>query len=155
MKTFATTRVVAPLLLWVAIAASNAHAQAKGSEVAAVQLLIERFHAALASGDARTAEKLLATDAVILEAGMKESRAEYLEHHLHEDIKFAKALPSTRSQPQITFAGDVAWVSSTSVTQEIYQSKSLNMAGAELMVLTRTPSGWIIRAIHWSSRKTK
>jgi hypothetical protein len=31
----------------------------------------------------------------------------------------------------------------------------IDSAGVELMVLTKGDSGWRIRAIHWSNRKTK
>lgn len=155
MRTSYIARAFACLSLLLLIAAQSAFAQTRRSDVAAVAAAIESFHAALASGNAEAATKLLAPDAVILEAGAKETRAEYLDHHLQEDIKFAKAVPSTRGKPTITIAGDVAWASSTSVTQGTYQSQPLNLVGAELLVLSRTPTGWRIRAIHWSSRKGK
>ena len=134
---------------------AQALAQVALSDAAAVAATVESFHAALSSGNAEAATKLLAPDAVVLESGDKETRRQYVGHHLLEDIKFAKAVPSTRGQPEVMISGDVAWTSSTSVTQGTYQSKALNLVGAELMVLTRTPSGWQIRAIHWSSRKGK
>jgi len=132
---------------------SGAPAVPDDSAAVAVAATVQSFHAALASGDIEAAARLLAPDAVVLESGGKETRKEYIGHHLLEDIKFAKAVPSTLEGPEITVAGDVAWASSTSVIQGTYQSRSLNLVGAELMILTRTPSGWQIRAIHWSSRK--
>jgi ketosteroid isomerase-like protein len=48
--------------------------------------------------------------------------------------------------------GDAAWVSSTSTTTGEYRGRQVNSSGAELMVLARTPQGWRIAAIHWSSR---
>jgi hypothetical protein len=33
-----------------------------------------------------------------------------------------------------------------------YRGKAVDIASAELLVLTRAPAGWRIRAIHWSSR---
>jgi ketosteroid isomerase-like protein len=134
---------------------AQALAQVALSDAAAVAATVESFHAALSSGNTEAATKLLAPDAVVLESGDKETRKQYVGHHLLEDIKFAKAVPSTRGQPEVMISGDVAWTSSTSVTQGTYQSKALHLVGAELMVLTRTPSGWQIRAIHWSSRKGK
>jgi hypothetical protein len=47
----------------------------------------------------------------------------------------------------------VAWVVGTSTTRGEYRGRPVNSAGAELMVLTRTPHGWRIAAIHWSSRR--
>jgi ketosteroid isomerase-like protein len=49
--------------------------------------------------------------------------------------------------------GDVAWVVGTSTTRGEYRGRPVDSAGAELMVLTRTPQGWRIAAIHWSSRR--
>ena len=36
-----------------------------------------------------------------------------------------------------------------------YRDRPINAAGAELMVLVRTPVGWRITAIHWSSRNVR
>ena len=128
---------------------------ATDKDSAAVSATITRFHTALAAGDAQTAASLLAPDATILESGGRESRSEYIGHHLLEDIKFIKAVPSKSGPLDITVQGDVAWASSTSTTRGSFESKPINLVGAELMVLTKTPSGWLIRAIHWSSRKAK
>ena len=155
MKTTRIARFASCTLLFLAAIVQSAGAQAVGTDASAVAATVQSFHAALSSGNAEGAASLLAPDAVVLEGGEKETREEYIGHHLLEDIKFAKAVPSTRGQPEVTVAGDVAWVSSTSVTQGTYQSKALNLIGAELIVLTRTASGWQIRAIHWSSRKGK
>jgi ketosteroid isomerase-like protein len=155
MKSTHIARLIFCSSLLFAAGADKALAQVVRSDAAAVAAVVESFHAALSSGNAETATRLLAPDAVVMEGGDKETRIEYVGHHLLEDIKFAKAVPSTRGHPEITVVGDVAWASSTSVTQGTYQSKALHLVGAELMVLTRTPSGWQIRAIHWSSRKGK
>jgi ketosteroid isomerase-like protein len=148
-------RGVGLLSCLVAATCQSAGAQVVDAEAAAVAATVHSFHAALASGDATAATRLLAPDAVVLEGGDKETRKQYVEHHLLEDIKFAKAVPSTAGVPEITVVGDVAWSISTSVMHGTYQSKTLNLVGAELMVLTRTSSGWQIRAIHWSSRQDK
>lgn len=113
---------------------------------------VARFHSALASGDSAAALALLATDALILESGEMQTRAEYRSHHLPADIAFAAAVPSTRTVAQIVVRGDAAWVTSTSATQGTFNGRSVNSAGVELVVLARTASGWQIRAIHWSSR---
>jgi hypothetical protein len=53
---------------------------------------------------------------------------------------------------QVTLAGNVAWAASTSETRGSFNGRAIDSRGAELMILTRSPSGWVIRAIHWSSR---
>jgi len=88
-----------------------------------------------------------------MEAGGVEHLADYLSHHLGADIEFAKAVPSQRTMVSVVQQGDVAWVVGTSVTRGTFRDRPINSNGAELMVLTRSGSGWLIRAIHWSSRR--
>ena len=130
-----------------------AYAQVPGGEGANVASVVRDFHAALEAGDSQAASRLLAPDAVILEGGDRETRKEYLDDHLQADIKFAQAVPARRSKADVTVSGDTAWAVSTSVAQGTYQSKPIDLVGAELMVLSKTPAGWVIRSIHWSSRK--
>lgn len=125
---------------------------AQGTDSAAVAATVRAYHAALATGDSAAALRLLASDAVILESGGSESRAEYRAHHLPADIAFAMAVPSVRGKIAVTLAGDVAWARSTSTTDGTFKDRTIRSNGAELMVLSRTPTGWQIRAIHWSSR---
>lgn len=150
---FKPSRWSLALLILCALHAPAAYA--KDSDSAAVSAVVARFHTALTAGDVQTAANLLAPDATILERGGRESRSEYIGHHLPEDIKFIQAVPSKSSPLDITVLGDVAWASSTSTTRGTFESKPVNLVGAELMVLTKSPSGWLIRAIHWSSRKAK
>ena len=90
-----------------------------------------------------------------LESGGIETREEYRSHHLPADIQFARAVPSQEGPLTVRVRGDVAWATSTSVTQGTYRDRQINSAGAELMVLTRTAGGWKIAAIHWSSRQRR
>jgi len=124
---------------------------------AAVAAVVSSYHRALAEGDSAAALRLLAPDAIVLEAGGVETRAEYRSHHLSGDIEFARAVSSRNSDVRVVVAGDVAWATSTSVTEGTFKDRPVNSAGAELMVLSRirTPGGraWRIRAIHWSSRR--
>ena len=142
--------------MWLLLGAMHAPgAYASDLEKTAVSAVVSRFHAALRAGDAQTAASLLAADATVMEGGDRETRVQYVQHHLHEDIKFAKAVPGKSSPLDITVMGDVAWASSTSTTRGNYASQAINLSGAELMVLSKSPDGWFIRAIHWSSRKIK
>jgi len=125
--------------------------QGTGDSLAVVHT-VRSYHAALVAGDSSAALALLGPDAVILETGGRESRDEYRSHHLPGDIQFARAVPSEQGDIQVTVAGDIAWAVSTSTTSGTFRDRAINSVGAELMVLSRAGSGWLIRAIHWSSR---
>ena len=141
-------------ILALVLVAQNFSVQAQSSPVdsAAVAATVSGFHAALERGDAAGALRLLAADAVILENGSLETREDYRSHHLPADMEFAREVPTRRSEVRIAVNGDTAWASSTSVTQGSFRARPINSAGAELMLLSRTSTGWVIRAIHWSSR---
>lgn len=146
-------RVVMPALAFgAAVPAATLAAQASADSAAVVRV-VERFHGALEAGDSAAAIALLAPDAVILESGSAESVAEYRAHHLPADIEFARAIKGTRTALRVTVRGDAAWAAGTSSTQGEFKGRAVNSAGAELMVLVRTASGWRISAIHWSSRR--
>lgn len=138
--------VVPPSTPWVPAFAPAA------SDSTAVTDVVERFHHALARGDSVAALALLSRDAVIIESGEVESLEEYRSHHLPADIGFARAVKGKRSSLRVAVRGDVAWTAATSTTQGIFRGRTVNSAGAELMVLTRGVDGWRISAIHWSSR---
>jgi hypothetical protein len=122
-------------------------------EESAPERIVEQFHTALAAGDSTTAVALLDTSVVVLESGEYESRSDYLRHHLPADIAYARAVQSVRRVRQVTQEGNTAWVASTSETTGSFNGRAVNSEGAELMVLTKGPSGWRIVAIHWSSRR--
>ena len=65
----------------------------------------------------------------------------------------AALLLATPMRPAHAQSGDSAWAVSTSVTQGTFQSKPIDRVGVELMVLSPMPAGWVIRSIHWSSRR--
>lgn len=136
-------------------AAINVSAQQPDPEALAAQAVVRSFHDALRRGDAQAAQMLLAADAVILEGGHMESREEYLKHHLSADIEFAKAVPSTTTRTEATVSGQTAWVRSATSSHGKFRNSTVNLSGVELVVLTRTPAGWEIRAVHWSSRQVK
>lgn len=136
-------------------ASASTPSVASQSDSASVVSVIERFRAAMTAGDSAAVMGLLAPDAVILESGGVETRAEYQSHHLPGDIGYAKSMKSTRGPIRVSVRGDVAWASSTSTTTGESRGRQVNSAGAELMVLTRTAAGWRISAIHWSSRSQR
>ena len=120
---------------------------------AAVLDVVDSFHAALRTGDSTGAAALLGSDVIVLESGDMEDRAAYLTHHLPADIEFAKAVTEQRDPVRITVRGDVAWAASTGRARGTIRGRDVNSASAELMVLVRTPPGWRISAIHWSSHR--
>ena len=116
---------------------------------------VSAFHAALKGDNPAAVMELLAPDAQILESGHSETRAEYEKGHLAADMEFAKAMQSTRENVVTRQEGSVAWVTSTSRSTGSFKGREVDSAGTELMVLSRAPEGWRIRAIHWSSHAIK
>lgn len=144
--------------VWLAVvvaaicAPSAVHGQSPAADSAAVAAIVTRFHRALRAGDSTAALALLADDALILESGGVEMKEEYRGHHLPGDIAMLRAVQNKARAPRVTVQGDAAWAASTSTIEGTYQGKALDLASAELMVLSRASGGWRIRAIHWSSR---
>ena len=132
------------------MAASSTH-----PDSAAVAAVVNEFHEVLARGDSAAALALLASDAVILESGALETKPQYRSHHLSGDIQFARAVKAVRTPIKVVVAGETAWTVSTSTTQGDFNGRAINSTGAESMVLSRTPAGWRIRSIHWSSRNRR
>lgn len=122
------------------------------SDSAAVAGAVKRYHHALTEGDSAAALALLSPDVIIMESGRVESLREYRSHHLAADIAFTRAVKETRSPVRVKVQGNVAWTAATGTTRGTFRGKPVNSAGAELMVLTRSADGWVISAIHWSSR---
>jgi ketosteroid isomerase-like protein len=125
------------------------------ADSAAVAATVDRFHRALETGDSAAALSLLAPDVVILEGGGTETLGQYRRHHLAADMAFAKAVKSLRKRGRVTVAGDVAWAWATSATDGEYRGRRIAVDAAELAVLSRRGSGWVIRAMHWSSESRR
>lgn len=116
---------------------------------------VNGFHDALAKGDEAGALAFLTPDAQILESGDRQTREEYAREHLPADIAFAKAVPSTRGALIVRQEGNVAWTTSTSQSKGTYTGRDVNTDGVEVMVLSKTATGWRIRAIHWSAHPNR
>jgi ketosteroid isomerase-like protein len=124
-----------------AIPSQGATARRQASDSAAAVAVVRRYNELLAAEDSLGALALLTEDAVVLESGGVETRAEYRAQHLPADIEFARAVRSERTVRRASVRGDVAWVSSTSTAQGDFRGRAVNSVGAELMVLVRTPTG--------------
>ena len=119
-----------------------------------VTAVLESFYGAMKSGDRAAAMRLLAPDAVFLESGKLETRAEYESNHLPADIEFESQVTGTRGPLRITFSGNTAWIIATTEYHGTFKSDPVNFVSAQLMVLTRDAgNNWLIRTIHWSSRR--
>ncbi len=125
---------------------------AQTADAEAVEVVVDAFHQALATGDSARALSLLAEDVTILESGGVESKSQYRSGHLRGDMRFAQAVPRERGEIRVSVIGDVAWAYSTNVAQGTMGDREINSQGAELVVLAREGGNWLIKAIHWSSR---
>jgi len=127
-------------------------APSQSTDSSEVARAVAAYHTAEAAGDSAAMLALLDEDAVILESGGVETKVDFRAHHLAADIAFIRAVKIERSPIRVRVRGDAAWATSTSTAQGTLNGRTVNSAGAELMVLARTPAGWKITAIHWSSR---
>lgn len=114
--------------------------------------VVEQFHAAVVAADSAVAADLLTAEALILESGGQETKEEYFSHHFFGDASFLAAITREPVTSQLRLAGDAAWVASISRVYGTFHDREIDSNSAELMVLRRTPEGWRIAAIHWSSR---
>ncbi len=119
---------------------------------AEVRAVVEGFHADLAAGDSAIALGRLHPDVLIYESGHAESLAEYRGAHLGADIGFASATTREVTAETVNVWGDQALYMARSRTTGRYRGRDVDMEGTETMVLIRTPQGWRIRHVHWSSR---
>ncbi|MEQ1759948.1 MAG: nuclear transport factor 2 family protein [Vicinamibacterales bacterium] len=120
---------------------------------AGVTAVFEAFYGAMKTGDIAAAMRTIAPDAVFVEGGRLETRAEYESNHLPADIEFERAVTGKRGPVSITFNGNTAWVIATTEYEGTFENAPVNFVSAQLMVLTRTDGRWLIRSVHWSSRR--
>ena len=118
-----------------------------------VTAVLEAFYGAMKTGDTAGAMRLIAPDAVFIESGRLETRAEYEANHLPADIEFERQVTGKRGPMRVTFEGNTAWVIVTTEFQGTFDGSPVNFVSAQLAVLTRETGDWRIRSIHWSSRR--
>jgi ketosteroid isomerase-like protein len=140
--------VAAAAVLGVSMACAPAAPRAE--DVVAV---MESFYGAMKTGDTKGAMQHIAADAVFVESGQLETRAEYEANHLPADIKFEKQVTGKRSPWQVKFDGDTAWGIATSEYEGTFDGSPVNFVSAQLAVLSRQDGAWRIRSVHWSSRR--
>lgn len=116
--------------------------------------VVEAFDRALATADTAAALRVLARDVVIFESGgVEASRDEYRRHHLPSDIAYASSVTKEVLSRRSGESGDVAWVLSESRWTGTFRDRAVDARSVETMMLRRTPEGWRIVHIHWSSRR--
>ena len=122
----------------------------------AARQTVQAFHAALAAGDSAKALSLLAPDVVIFESGgVEASRDEYRSHHLPADMEFSRSVTREITSERYGSSGDVAWVLTESRSTGTFRGQPIDSRGVGTMLLRRTPEGWRITHIHWSSRRAR
>jgi hypothetical protein len=148
--TIAAFRRVAMLSALVVSLPTCVSAQSRESQVTAV---LDSFYGAMKTGDKTAAMRVIAPDAVFVESGTLETRAQYEANHLPADIEFESQVTGNRSPWRVVFHGDAAWVIATTEYQGTFQNSPVNFVSAQLAVLTHDAGNWLIRSIHWSSRR--
>jgi ketosteroid isomerase-like protein len=120
---------------------------------AEVRDTLEAFYAAMKNGDRAAAMSHIAEDAVFVEGGRLETRQEYEENHLPNDIGFEKQVTGKRGEWKITIEDNTAWAIATTEYDGIFDGAPVAFTSAQLAVLSRDGGAWRIRSIHWSSRR--
>jgi ketosteroid isomerase-like protein len=150
-----TVAIVVGVLVATVTQTATAQQRSAGDSAAAVGA-VNRFHAALSSGDSTAALAVLVPEVMILEGGNVETFAQYRSGHLVADMRAMTGTKPTRTVTQVTVSGDAAWVISTSRTERTAANGTVTASvTAESMVLKRTAAGWKIAAIHWSSGRAR
>jgi ketosteroid isomerase-like protein len=134
------------------MSAGQLAAQPETGDSARVVAVVEEFHRAIAKGDQAAVTRLIAEDAIMMEAGGVETRAQYLKDHLPADAEFEKSVTTKRSAVQVVVLADAAWATSTSEFAGTFQGRAVDSIGTELIVLSRAADSWRIRAIAWTGR---
>ena len=76
-------------------------------------------------------------DVVVLEAGTRETRQEYRDHHLGADMQYARSTRTTRGPIHVTVVGDVAWAESTSESSRTVEGRTVLSSGGSTRRLCR------------------
>jgi ketosteroid isomerase-like protein len=130
-------------------------AEPPADKAAAVTEAVKAFHRALKEGNADAAMEILAPDALILESGHTQTREQYGAGHLQGDMALMRSASVTHSDFTIKQETGIAWTTQTYRVTGTHKGREIDSQGVELMVLTETPAGWRIRAVHWSNHSVK
>ncbi len=117
-----------------------------------VREIVASFHAALARGDSAAALGLLHPEVRIYEQGHAETLEEYRAGHLAADVAFAAAVRREVVREEVIAGEDMALYVAETAARGTFRGREVDAAGTETVHVVRTPDGWRIRHIHWSSR---
>ena len=129
-----------------------AQSGADSAQQAGVLEVVRLFHSALAAGDSASVVAQLHPAVVIYEGGHAETLSEYRRGHLSSDIAFAAATRRDIAEEAVEVRGEFALYTSQTRTTGRWRDREIDAHGTETVVFVRTPDGWRIRHIHWSSR---
>jgi len=147
------TRALSAVLIVSTLSGLSAACSAPAPREDEVVAPLAAFYAAMKTGDKAAAMRPIAADAVFIESGTLETRAEYEANHLPADIEFESQITGKRSPWQVKTQGDTAWVIATTEYDGTVDGSRVNFVSAQLAVLSRESGAWQIRSIHWSSRR--
>ncbi|TAK51746.1 MAG: DUF4440 domain-containing protein [Betaproteobacteria bacterium] len=110
------------------------------------------FRSALEGGREQAVLALLVPELLVYESGDRNrSRTEYAAHHLRADMAFLAQARVRVLEQVVSTEGSSAWVA----TRSRIVAPSADLISTETLMLRRTPDGWRIWHIHWSSRKAR
>ena len=131
-----------------ASSASTGHGHAKPTSAEAV---LDAFHHALEEGNGEAALRWLADDAVILEGGVAQSKAEYADHHLGSDMAFLAAMQSEQLSRESRRADGVVTVITRTQLKGVFKEREIDIVSSETAVLKQVDGDWKIQHLHWSN----
>lgn len=114
--------------------------------------VVRDFHQALAQGDSASALELLHPEVLIHEQGGAEDLDQYRAQHLPADMRFAAAVTREVLEEELSIHATVALYTAQVRSRGRLGDRDVDSHGVETVALTRTPDGWRIRHVHWSSR---
>lgn len=123
----------------------------KPNAAPAAEAVARAFQAALQRGDRAAVLALLAPDASISEGGHTQTRDEYANGHLGEDIAFLRTARITPVSLGSMPMGDTARVGSESDMQTTIKGKPATLRSREMLNLRKDGDSWKIVSIQWQT----
>ncbi|MCE5232285.1 MAG: c-type cytochrome [Mizugakiibacter sp.] len=123
----------------------------KPKAVPAAEAVAQAFHTALQHGDRAAVLALLAPNAAISEGGHTQTRDDYANGHLGEDIAFLKDAQITPVSLGSMPMGDTAMVGSESDIQAMVKGKPTTLRSRELLNLEQDGKDWKIVSVQWQT----